>query len=304
MKRALIKLCVIAAAIILLPVFSLAGTATISWNANTDEDLAGYRIYYGNTKGGPYGSSTSLIPKTQTSYTITNLSTGSFYFVVTAVDTSDNESPYSTEAFKTISAAETTSPATSVTLMSNLYSPQKVGAIVTFTATASGGSGTYEYQFWRKPSGGSWSIVQNYSSSNSFSWNTTGAAGTSQIVVWARNAGASVNYDVYKSTAFVINALPKASSVTLSANRASPQKAGTTVTFTAKASGGTGYYEYKFLRKKPGGSWYVAQDYSSKNTFTWSTKGAAGTNYITVYARTSGRSAKYDTYKWITYVIK
>jgi len=303
MKRALIiELGVLIAAVLLLPIFSFAGSATISWNANTDEDLAGYRIYYGTTKGGPYGSSTALVPKAQTGYTITNLSDGTYYFVVTAVDTADNESPYSAEASKTI-GAKVSSPVASVTLTSNLSSPQKIGTTVRFTASAAGGSSNYEYKFIKRRKGGTWQVAQDYSSKNTFSWNTTGAAAVNFIAVYARNAGASVEYDTYKWIQYNIN-IPKVSSVTLASSLSSPQKIGATVAFTATASGGTGIYEYKFLTRRKGGTWQVTQDYSSKNTFSWDSTGAATTNYIAVYARNSGTSVNYDTYKWIEYILK
>jgi len=282
---------------------SLAGSATISWNANTDEDLAGYRIYYSTTKGGPYGSSTALIPKTQTSYTITSLSDGTYYFVVTAVDTADNESPYSAEASKTISTATSSSAVTSVTLDSNISSPQKAGTTVTFTAQASGGSGTYEYRFWRKRPDGVWYIAQDYTSNNAFAWDTRGAAGSNTISVHARNMGSTASYEVNKSLTYNIASvgISPAKLVTITPSISSPRKAGTTVTFTAQASGGSGTYEYRFWRKRPDGVWYVAQNYSSKSTFAWNTTGAAGSNIISVHARSKGSTANYDVYKGMTY---
>jgi hypothetical protein len=111
MKRTLIKSYLTALMILMLPTLVLAGSATISWNANTDNDLAGYRVYYGTTRGGPYGSSTSLIPKTQTSCTVSDLSSGTYYFVVVALDTANNESPWSAEATKTIAPAVASTPA-------------------------------------------------------------------------------------------------------------------------------------------------------------------------------------------------
>ena len=114
MKREIIS-SVITAALLMLTGSAFAGSATISWDANNDDDLSGYRIYYGTDKGGPYGSSTSLIPKAQTSYTVPDLNSGTYYFVVTAVDNSGNESAYSSEVSKTITSASTSADTTTNT---------------------------------------------------------------------------------------------------------------------------------------------------------------------------------------------
>ena len=94
MKKIKTRLCLIMLIFLVFPSSVLAaGSATISWQANTESDLAGYRIYYG-TEPGVYGSTSPLI--TGTSYTITGLQEGkTFFFVVTAVDTAGNESGYS-----------------------------------------------------------------------------------------------------------------------------------------------------------------------------------------------------------------
>ena len=92
---------------LVFPCHVLAGSATLHWQANTEPDLAGYRIYYG-TSSRSYGS---YIPvdKDTTSYTIKNLTEGrTYYFALTAVDTSGNESGYSQEVWKTIATQEPT----------------------------------------------------------------------------------------------------------------------------------------------------------------------------------------------------
>ena len=64
---------------------------------------------------------------------------------------------------------------------------------MTWTAVASGGYGTYQYQFWLH-NGTSWSIVQAYGSTNdnTWTWNTTGlATGTYNVLVWARSVGSA-----------------------------------------------------------------------------------------------------------------
>jgi hypothetical protein len=90
------------------PSMVLADSATLHWQANTESDLAGYRVYYGvqSRSYGPY------IPtaKTVTSYTLNGLTPGkTYYFALTAVDTSGNESGYSREVSKTISETGSTS---------------------------------------------------------------------------------------------------------------------------------------------------------------------------------------------------
>ncbi len=69
--------------------------ATLSWNPNSESDLAGYKVYYGNSSG---SYSSSIDAGNQTSYTISNLVEGEIYFfAATAYDFSGNESGYSNE---------------------------------------------------------------------------------------------------------------------------------------------------------------------------------------------------------------
>ena len=63
---------------------------------------------------------------------------------------------------------------------------------------------------------------------------------------------------------------------------ASKTEADKTVTFTAEAAGGKEGYTYKFIvYNKTTGTWGLVQNYSSKNTCTW-TKGSAGDRYFYV----------------------
>jgi len=79
-----------------------AGTATLSWNASTESDLAGYKVYQG-TGSGTYGAPLTTLPKTTTSYTATGLQNGTtYFFVITAYDSSGNESTFSNEVSKSI----------------------------------------------------------------------------------------------------------------------------------------------------------------------------------------------------------
>ncbi|MCJ7813167.1 T9SS type A sorting domain-containing protein [bacterium] len=66
---------------------------SISWNANTEPDLDGYCVYYGQSS---HFFTYRVDVGRDTSYTIASLpDTGIFYFAVTAYDFSGNESIYS-----------------------------------------------------------------------------------------------------------------------------------------------------------------------------------------------------------------
>ena len=69
-----------------------AGSATLSWDANTESDLAGYKVYMGASSG---NYPTVYDVGNVTTYTVGNLVSGTFYFVVTAYDSDKNVSPYS-----------------------------------------------------------------------------------------------------------------------------------------------------------------------------------------------------------------
>ena len=90
-----------------------AADASLSWNPNSEPDLAGYKVHYG-TSSRTYGTSINVGKKT--TYTVTGLSAGTYYFTVTAFDTAGNESGFSNEVAKIItSSVSTTSVDISVT---------------------------------------------------------------------------------------------------------------------------------------------------------------------------------------------
>jgi len=89
-----------------------AADITLRWDANTETDLAGYKLYYkSDTPGAPYDGTGadqgpspidiqlgSLSDPNNPEFTITGLDAGHIYFLVlTAYDTSENESGYSNE---------------------------------------------------------------------------------------------------------------------------------------------------------------------------------------------------------------
>ncbi len=91
---------------------SSAAEVTLAWDANTEPDLMGYKIYYNTSPGDPYYSTdadqgispiTVLLKDLDDQYnpkfTLTGLGdSGDYYFALTAFDNENLESGYSNEA--------------------------------------------------------------------------------------------------------------------------------------------------------------------------------------------------------------
>ena len=88
-----------------------ARDVTLAWDANSETDIAGYKIYYGKIPGGPYNGSgssdgaspivvslSSLLNPSSPEFTVHGLPRGTYCFVTTAYDTEGLESLYSNEA--------------------------------------------------------------------------------------------------------------------------------------------------------------------------------------------------------------
>jgi hypothetical protein len=197
-------------------------------------------------------------------------------------------------------------PVTGVTVSMDKSSSQARGAVITFTAAASGGSGSYEYYFtFRNPVTGQWTAAQGYGGNRVWQWNTTGAdPGTYSIQVWARSAGSTAAYQAWTGIVYTINPAP-VTGVTVSMDKSSPQVQGAVITYTAAASDGSGSYEYIFWLWNPNtGKWSVGQAYSGNSVWQWHTAGIdTGTYSIQVWARNAGSRVSYEAWTAVAYTI-
>jgi hypothetical protein len=107
------------AALVVLAIFGSAKPASaqsinLAWDANTESNLAGYRVYVG-TVSGSYSQSFD-VPASQTTYSFLNPISGTrYYFAITAFNTSGTESSRSNEVSAIFSVPDSTLPNVAIT---------------------------------------------------------------------------------------------------------------------------------------------------------------------------------------------
>jgi len=105
----LMLLCVLLLGGILILAGSVfAATVNLGWDANTESDLDGYKLYYGQTprEDGAYTTVVVIDDETATTHSLPDMAVGTWYFSLTAYDTSGNESDFSNEVNATIDDPE------------------------------------------------------------------------------------------------------------------------------------------------------------------------------------------------------
>ncbi|PYB68153.1 hypothetical protein DMB44_05380 [Thermoplasma sp. Kam2015] len=163
---------------------------------------------------------------TSSTYTTSFSSSGSDSVYVIIKDSVGNSATSNT-------IDETVNPDPSVSITSS-QNPTDIGNSVTFTASPSGGTGSYTYQwYWSNGTAISGATSQSYTTS----FSSSGTYGV--YVIIKDSVGNSATSNTITET---VNTDP---SVSISSSQ-NPTDIGNSVTFTASASGGTGSYSYQW----------------------------------------------------------
>jgi endoglucanase len=96
--------------LMLIAVVAYATITNLAWDANTETDLAGYKLYQ-STAGatGPFTYVKTIAKGTLTAATA-DLPDGTYWWVLTAYDTNGNESGYSNVVTRTIDTVAPAAP--------------------------------------------------------------------------------------------------------------------------------------------------------------------------------------------------
>lgn len=178
-------------------------------------------------------------------------------------------------------------------------SPQAAGAPIKVTAEADGGKEKlYKFNLLKD---GKWTVVQEYSSKNSYDWKPS-ESGDYKFSVHVKDVGSSKSYDDYGVLDYKISGKITSPVVmkNVSTDKSSPQLTNTAIQISAIAEGGTTkLYKFNIYNGK---SWVVAQNYSTKSTYAWKPS-TAGSYKVSVHVRDQLSAKSYDSYKAFDYKI-
>ena len=239
-------------------------TVTFTAEAAGGKEGYTYKFIVYNKTTGTWGVVQNYSSKNTCTWT--KGSAGDRYFYVDVKDAAGNVAR--SEALNV--KIEATAPKVTLTGSSETVN---AGAKLTLTAQTTLGSGcTYKFIIFN-PATNQWFKLQDFSSSNTFTW-TAGSDGTRLFYVDVKDADGNVtrskalNVTIGNGSANWLSVKATVSSNT--------SKTGDKITFTAEGVGGKAGYTYKMVvYNKTTKIWGLVQNFSSNNTITW-TAGTAG----------------------------
>jgi cell wall-associated protease len=267
--------------VLLSAVPATAGTVTLTWSPNPEQDVTGYVVYWG-TASGQYSTTVDVGPNLSFQFVEPD-PTLRYYFAVAAYNLTGARSELSSEV-----STEGASTLALTGIASSVLAPQPVGTPIVFSATTSGPA--IPHFRWLVFDGAVWYVAQDWSPSSTFQWTPTVANPNYQIGVRVRPSTSSVDSgDPSMGGTMAFPVAPAVALTSLSASAPPPQVANTTITFTAAATGGVSPHEYKWLVSS-GSGWTVAQQWSASNTFTWRPTTANSNYSVGVWVRSAGNT--------------
>jgi hypothetical protein len=296
---------------------------TFNWSANAsggDSATLRYALFrrrVGSSTWVPAQSSPSWQTSSSFSWSTLSLDAGSYDIVIWAKDgnTPANANTYGYAVSCSPGTIQVITPPTVTGTTSPSTSPY--GATISWTATASGGdASSMRYAIFRRRAGTSaWTpdvTNPSWQSGRTFSWTPTSAdVGTWEVFIWIKDAYTPSNMNTYGHAAWYnagnVDVTTPAPVTVTGTGSPSTSPAGTTISWTATASGGVpGTYQYAFFRKRAGASTWTpdvtAANWQSSRTMTWTPSAAdVGTWEIIIWVKDVNTSPTQGTYGFAAY---
>jgi chitinase len=247
-----------------------AFSVLLQWDPNAESDLSGYKVYYKADSStlpfdgtGAGGGSSPIDVHNQTTSTVTGLDPNkTYYFAVTAYDTSGTESEFS----NIVEIPESVPPVVSITFPANNAT---LSGTVSVTAEASDNVGVTKVEFYMN------GVLQGTDTSTPYvySWNTTAsAAGTYTLMAKAYDAAGNVGQSGNINVTVAKDSIPPSVSLTSPGNNA---KVSGTVAITASASDNIGVARVEFYEN----GMLISASNVAPYSYSWNTKSVANGNY-------------------------
>jgi hypothetical protein len=136
-----------------------------------------------------------------------------------------------------------------------------------------------------------WTVVQDYSFRPAWTWTpTVGDLGDYSLQVWIRTRGSTQPFDDWRASSAFTIAIAPAQVLAVQSDVPLPAPAGTIITWTATASGGSLPLEYEFVRYAPGlGRWLTVRTWDASPVWEQRTTPLdEGVNTVIVAVRSRG----------------
>jgi hypothetical protein len=260
-----------------------AQTVKLAWDANAEPDLAGYKVYTG-TASRAYGAPASL--GKITSYSSPTLAPGTYYFAVTAYNSSGAESGFSNEVVTTVgSPGDTTPPVFSGITLTGVTT---TAATVSWTTNEP--SDTQVDYGTSSSCGTLTSLISSLTTSHS--QQLTGLPAGTTYYYRVRSRDAAGNLALSATSTFVTTAASgdtTAPTVTMTAPASGSTVSGV-VTVSASATDNVGVVGVQFLLN---GSALGVEDTTAPYSISWSAASSSNGSYtLTARARDAAGNSK------------
>ena len=234
-------------------------------------------------------SYTTLSTTTATTYKHTPANTGNYSYAVKVVDAAGNKQvKYFTVKVLSATTALTNNSTISATSITK-------GDSITMTANATGGTSPYKYKYYCKPEGStSWTALTGTTTATTYKHTPARAISYQYAVKVADSAGkTSTKYFTVKVSSA---STPLANASTISATSITK---GSSIKLTAKATGGTAPYKYKYFCKPSTDlNWTALTGTTTATSYTHKPARAITYQYAVKVADSAGKtSTKYFTVK-------
>jgi hypothetical protein len=260
-----------------------AEDVTLAWDANSETNLAGYKLYVG-TSSGSYGAPVNV--GNVTTHTVTGLASGTYYFALTAYNSEGLESGFSNEVTVALGSLDTTAPSIAINSPTTSATYSSSSGTISLAGTASDDIAVSQVT-WANDRGGSGTA----SGTGSWSASITLQSGTNVITVTARDAAGNISTDSLSVTYSPTDSIAPTITITSPTSGTTYGTNSSTLSLGGTSSDNVAVTLVTWSNNRGGAG-------TASGTTAWTVSGIAlqsGSNILTITARDAANNTATDT---------